>query len=181
MENYTEVKYKGELGEFRKKKCTKCNLEYEATFENFSFRRGGRVKLDSWCRSCKVKQDSKRSRNRVKEGILCRCCSNFKLPNTQLCTYHTVYYVLSNQIKIGRFKHIKTKEQKRELVEQLIEKLALQDYKCAITGIPIELGKNAQLDHIVEICNKGTCELNNLQWVDSRANQTKPTKYKEQL
>lgn len=47
----------------------------------------------------------------------------------------------------------------------LAEKLLQQDQKCAVTGVPISLGDNASLDHIVPRSKSGENTLENTQWV----------------
>ena len=70
------------------------------------------------------------------------------------------------------------KQRKNISREDLLNLLENQNYKCAITGDNLELGVNASLDHIVEKCNGGSCELDNLQWVTKKANNSKPRKFK---
>lgn len=177
MTNFEDTgKYTGKVGIFKTKKCTACHKDFEATRENFS--KAKTSKLQSQCKSCQNKLSLSIKRSKVKEGIYCKGCTNFKLPNSSMCTYHHVQALLSGQRHIGRFQHLKTKEQRNYYIEKLIDMLETQNYKCAITRVPIELGKNASLDHIQEVSQGGTCNLENLQWVDITANKTKSRKYK---
>lgn len=190
MEEYTQLsfdfmtdfedtgKFVGKVGIFKTKKCTKCNVEYEANNENFNKHPATKDKLSSWCRECTVKGSLTGRRKKIKEGIYCASCKKLKLPNSMFCSYHHIQKIIHSQKNMGRFKHLKTKNEITLYVEKLIEKLENQNYKCAITGVTIELGVNASLDHIQEFSQGGTCTLENLQWVDKTANLSKPRKYK---
>jgi hypothetical protein len=170
------------LGIFKTKICTLCKIEYEATSENFkkAMSNTNKDNLSSCCRRCDSFRAKARYVKRKRSGT-CVYCSNDPVEGSQKCEYHNVYYTLLTQTKSGRFKYLKTNKQRKDLVLALISKLKDQNYKCAITGVEIALGINAQLDHIQEICNGGSCELSNLQWVSTVANLTKPKKYKENI
>ena len=52
----------------------------------------------------------------------------------------------------------------------LLNMLIKQNFMCAISGIKLELGKNASLDHIIPKTLGGTNDIDNLQWVDKTIN-----------
>ncbi len=167
------------LGKFKTKLCSKCRNTYEATLEYFCKNPSTKDKLTSWCKECTNKHTTKVSHIRKEKG-LCRVCLNESLPNRSRCAYHTVYALIKTGTTHGRFTQLVTKEQKKDFINKLIKKLEYQQHKCAITGVYISLGDNAHLDHIKEVCNGGSCELDNLQWVSAIANFSKPRKYKEE-
>ena len=45
-----------------------------------------------------------------------------------------------------------------------------QKYKCAYTGIDLEPGVNASLDHIIPKTKGGSNDLTNIQWIDKDVN-----------
>ena len=61
-----------------------------------------------------------------------------------------------------------------DLAEQMLKKLEEQGNKCAVTGEPIDLGTNAQLDHIVGVPERPDLayEPSNLRWVSQKTNQS---------
>lgn len=168
---------KHKLGIVKTKICSKCKIEYEATLENF-----GRYKntLQSYCKTCKHIDDYNRQFI-TKDNSLCKYCNNKRLPNSNVCAYHKIYTNVANQRCQGRFKHLKSKEETKSFVLALLSKLEAQEYRCAISNVPIELGVNASIDHINEFCNGGSCDLDNLQWVSKSANSRKARKYKDRL
>lgn len=164
------------VGEFKLKKCSKCKEFKEATTEYFPKHSHTKSKLNSWCRKC---NSTNSAIFRTKRENLCIYCNNDKLPQTNVCAYHLVYHMIKSQYHCGRFKNLKTTELKKEFALSLIEKIKSQDYKCSITGESLVLGVNASIDHIKDISQGGTCELDNLQWVTKTANARKPRKIKE--
>lgn len=179
MTNFEDTgKLIGKVGIFKTKKCTKCNKEFEATLEFFNKQVTTKDKLKYICKVCDAENTRKSTLNRKLEGIFCINCNELKLENSIFCIKHYMYSCINSQIRMGRFKHINTSKQKHELIKDLINKLILQDYKCAITGEKLELGSNTSLDHIINISEGGNCHIENLQWVTKEANARKPRKYK---
>lgn len=62
----------------------------------------------------------------------------------------------------------------RSIAEQLLERLATQNNKCAISGQSIKLGVNAEIDHIesIAINPERAFDIENLRWVNSTINKT---------
>ena len=62
----------------------------------------------------------------------------------------------------------------RTIAKELLNKLADQSGKCAVSGKPIKLGANAEIDHIEPIATNPSraFELDNMRWVDSTINKT---------
>lgn len=72
------------------------------------------------------------------------------------------------------FKEIARKRTKATRNWALIKELLIkQEYKCAYTGKPLVVGKNASLDHIMPSSKGGSDKINNLQWVDIDINEMK--------
>jgi len=57
---------------------------------------------------------------------------------------------------------------------QLKEQLALQQYRCALSGMKLTK-EEAELDHIVPVSEGGTNDINNLQWLHYSVNRMKGT------
>jgi 5-methylcytosine-specific restriction endonuclease McrA len=51
--------------------------------------------------------------------------------------------------------------------------LCEQHFKCAYTNIPLQIGINASLDHIVPRSKGGSNDRSNLQWIDIGINRLK--------
>lgn len=62
----------------------------------------------------------------------------------------------------------------RVIAEKLLKQLAVQNNKCAISGKSIQLGVNAEIDHIepIAINPAKAFEPDNMRWVDSTINKT---------
>lgn len=60
-------------------------------------------------------------------------------------------------------------------IEAVATKLEAQEFKCALTGVPIVPGKNASLDHVLPRTKypELAAELTNLVWVDHSVNVMK--------
>jgi CRISPR/Cas system Type II protein with McrA/HNH and RuvC-like nuclease domain len=48
-----------------------------------------------------------------------------------------------------------------------------QNGRCALSGVPITIGENASLDHIIPRAKGGTNTIDNYQWVHSDVNMMK--------
>lgn len=57
--------------------------------------------------------------------------------------------------------------------EQLKKKLEVQQGKCALSGFPLTLGLNAELDHIKPTSKQGCRDISNTQWVLKAVNRMK--------
>jgi len=61
-------------------------------------------------------------------------------------------------------------------IAALKQLLVDQDNRCGYTGLPLELGKNASLDHIHPRAKGGSDDIQNLHWVESSVNRMKGDK-----
>jgi 5-methylcytosine-specific restriction endonuclease McrA len=91
----------------------------------------------------------------------CRECSEVAINGHQVC--------LKCYMKIVSNRHLGTRTRWREILE-LFER---QNGKCALSGLPLTLGLNADLDHIVPRSRGGDNDLSNLQWVLEKVNEFK--------
>jgi len=172
------AKFTGKIFSYKMKKCTKCGLTKEANSKNFTKHISSKDKLSTWCTSCKYDRVTSKKQDKLKNTNLCIRCDKERLTNSQCCSFHHIYILLKSQKTNNRFKNLDSKEKTKIFITALLQKLENQNYKCAITGDNLELGVNASLDHIIEKCNGGSCDLDNLQWVTKKANNSKPRKFK---
>lgn len=97
------------------------------------------------------------------EKGMCRNCKNPHLKNQKTCT--RCYLKIFSQNRLGNRKHW----------EALWNKLMQQEFKCYLTGIDLELGDNASIDHVVPLSlgkNKAD-DLDNIKWCEKRINRMK--------
>jgi 5-methylcytosine-specific restriction endonuclease McrA len=57
--------------------------------------------------------------------------------------------------------------------EQLKDKFDQQKGRCALSGFPMTLGVNAELDHIIPVAKGGSRDISNTQWVLRVVNRMK--------
>lgn len=102
-------------------------------------------------------------RNSRFEKGLCKVCKEQHLPNQKTCYKH--YLADLAHIHLGSTKYWKD-------LDLLYTK---QNGKCAISGLPITIGKNASIDHIRPLSKHPELlnDLSNLQWIDERINRMK--------
>ena len=131
-------------------KCVKCGGERDSE----------RVK----CGSCRelAKKTYERAKKRCKDRNLCLDCGKwFCLDGNARC-------------KICYLKRVAHKRlgstSKWKEIDGLFEQ---QSGLCPYTGIPLQLGLNAELDHKVPKSKGGTDDVLNLQWVYSKVNTMK--------
>jgi 5-methylcytosine-specific restriction endonuclease McrA len=64
------------------------------------------------------------------------------------------------------------KTAKKATATELKALLDVQQYCCALSGLPLT-PEDAALDHIVAVSDGGTHEVNNLQWLNAEVNRMK--------
>lgn len=111
------------------------------------------TKCAKLCRSRINKLYRKHIKNRT-----CYNCGKPALSKSKLCEEHWFKQIIKNR----KLYNVPWTD-----LKLLLEK---QSYKCAYTKIPLTLGDNASLDHIIPISKGGKNILSNLQWVDLRIN-----------
>lgn len=165
--------------------CTSCELELTACEKNFR-RKKGKYKygLYSKCRTCediyskeyriknkdKLARKAKLHKQKLSQNGLCvQCGKTEALVSLRLCLKDHIKNICNNTLgDSSRW-------------EELLGLLEDQKYKCALSGLPIEIGVNASIDHIIPQSKNGTHELENLQWVHKNVNQIKWTMSVEEL
>jgi hypothetical protein len=118
-----------------------------------------KVEYGSHCQQCRIRLKQIREK-KIKEGICPRCDKPVMLHHKScidcLWRYRARNYLGSST----RWKELKAHFDK-------------QGGKCVYSGLPIEFGKNAHLDHIVPKSKGGKNELNNYQWLHKNVNRMK--------
>lgn len=94
------------------------------------------------------------------EAGLCRFCKNVHLKEQKVCAICYLKVLAKNNLN------------SRKHGEKLYLKLIEQNYKCYLTGKPIELGVNASLDHVVPRSRNPDLayDLDNIKWCDTKVN-----------
>ncbi len=125
----------------------------------------------SLCERCgkrKTEKTLSRQRRRLASG-LCRRCGNpalFLVRLGRLGSECEECFLKRQAFKLGY--SVPTKAWVR-----LRDKLRQQNFTCPYSGIPLVIGSNASIDHIVARARGGSNELENIQWVDIHVNYAK--------
>lgn len=135
-----------------------------------------------------MKCSIKKCKNEAREGYrLCKSCCEYRLDRTRLkyaqrraaglciiCaqrpSQNACYCKICTLKKIAA-DNLKNRKRAKEIGLLLVQ----QGHRCAYTGLPIILGVNASLDHIIPQSQGGTHELSNLQWIDDGVNRMRRT------
>ena len=167
------------------KRCEKCGvLKVSDSFYRQSDSLDG---LKNWCKTCweryrkeyrsenrtaLIEAKRKKYHEKIANGF-CHSCSNRALEGRTRCSICTIAGLCRQAIGNG------TKEQAKYLLGKLEE----GENKCPYTGEVIELGKSAELDHIYPKLRfpERAREIENLEWVSSRANKAKLDMTKEEF
>ena len=159
------------------------SLPLEAYSKNKRMKDG----LATYCRNCfKKYKDEKKAvtpnydykvgyqknyRLKNMEQGKCRFCTRDILPTSnRYCERHLISDMATKSIGTGD----------RKTIDVLLERLQNNPY-CPYTGEKLILGVNAQLDHVLSRKNhpEKASDINNLEWVTSRANYAKDSLDKE--
>jgi 5-methylcytosine-specific restriction endonuclease McrA len=115
------------------------------------------------CNSCASKNtadDLDRRKERDSRGV-CLICGDARVGEQKYCFKH--YLMSMSQRNLGSTKYH----------QELLDKYNGQGGKCFYTGLPITIGTDASLDHIVPKSRGGKDEIGNLVWCLYRANMLK--------
>jgi 5-methylcytosine-specific restriction endonuclease McrA len=117
----------------------------------------------SRCSRCLDRRRKRYAQRRIENATngLCALCSGQKLDGHRCC--QKCYL---KQVSLG---HLGTATRWRELLDLFYK----QNGICALSGLPLTLGDNADLDHIIPTARGGGNDLDNLQWVLDSVNHMK--------
>ncbi len=120
----------------------------------------------SECLACQTKREARRPKDR---GVgCCRDCHVRDLPlhggRCEMCYF-----------KNASVRHFGSTSQ----WEKLKARFEAQGRRCAYSGVDLELGRNASLDHIVAKFKGGSNAIENLHWVALACNEIKGTRSEE--
>lgn len=130
---------------------------------------GARDQQTKMCSGCLSKATARGYRVRVHRRELAGMCRDCGKPtwseNTKRCRYHYVYSILYNFMP----------RVPPSTIEAVASKLEQQDFRCALTGLPLVPGRNASLDHVYprSVRPDLTSRLDNLVRVDRMVNEVK--------
>jgi len=130
--------------------CTECSNPVEA----------GNLRCTA-CLTRRAKKQKERKSLALSEGK-CRIC--LKVP-----ALPTSRYCVDCYLRRVSFAHFKTETHWKRLKAQY----EAQQGKCALSGVELTLGDNAELDHIKPSSRGGSDELDNVQWVLCVVNRMK--------
>ncbi len=115
-----------------------------------------------WCQACRDKgavRHRSQSAHRLKHNLCYRCASPLGDTPSNYCE--------SCVFKIIAVKNLGDASRADEIAE-LFDK---QSRRCAYTGLPLTLGVDASVDHIIPRSKGGSDALQNLQWVHRQVNR----------
>lgn len=127
-------------------KCSQCGGEVEAG--------------KSWCKTCLEKVRT-RERSYNENGKCKYGCGNDVVQGHTSCTI----CILKTTAKA----HLGS----RTLAKDLLDLFNKQNGICPFTKLPLTIGVNTELDHIIPKTRGGKNELKNFQWVHKKVNQMK--------
>ena len=130
-----------------------------------------KVKPETATNTCnKCKQHNK---NRVKRNRANGKCGNCG----KLSIKPKIYLCEKCWFKLCAYNNLGTRNRWEE-IQDLFYK---QNQICMITGTKLNLGENTSLDHIIPKSRGGSNELENLQWITTKANHFKNDKTMKEL
>lgn len=152
--------------------CKVCRQNYERNRRHLKHLQGlcvnsscqGIVDGSMFCNACKAHRKQTALLKKAK-GVCKQCNEKVHIEGNMNCIYHIVYGTLSQAMK--------RKPHKNEVTEML-NKFNNNPF-CCYTGMPINIGENAELDHKNPLSThpQDKENLDNLQWVSKIANRSK--------
>lgn len=178
------------------KRCNKCGIDKPTSDFGTILRQSGNRTLSAWCKPCcaertrhhrrKREQENRclacggprdeetahcstckaKNANQQKQWIVegrCRNCGGIKLPKVQICE---PCWWKNLSIKV---------DGSVQAVDALKSLFVNQQGRCALTGVPLEVGDNASIDHVQHRSNGGGNEPNNLRFTTIAVNVARQT------
>lgn len=142
------------------KLCRRCGTHFP--LDEFLITGSAWSKPRAYCRPCRraaTRQSMRQIRARRLAAGVCEFCGDTPAAPARLCLVHWAR-AAGSEIGYGTLAGAR----------QLVALLEAQDYRCALTGLPLVPGDNASLDHIVPRAKGGGHALDNLQWVLTEVN-----------
>ncbi len=131
----------------------------------FECKRRGCINIRSTSRFCRehadeINEKAKQRRQKRYDDGKCSKCGLDHLPNSRLCLLHYLKRVAKYTCKDA------------SLTGLIYEQFLKQDKKCFYTGVPLEFGVNASLDHVYpqSLFKDKISDISNLRWVDNNIN-----------
>jgi 5-methylcytosine-specific restriction endonuclease McrA len=136
----------------------------------------GKKSDNNICDDCKIRSNEQRRSRRLKNRLAGKClwCSGSAVSQSTLC----------ESCKKGRrFSNIKSHYRRRYGCgwEELVKLYQAQNKVCAYSGLPITIGVDAELDHIIPKSKNGFDATDNYQWVHCQVNRMKCTMLHEEF
>jgi 5-methylcytosine-specific restriction endonuclease McrA len=113
------------------------------------------------CLARRLEQNRRKKEDAIEKGICAACLTQQALPNSRIC--EVCYFKNTARTHLGTGRVWKL----------LKDKFVEQKGRCALTGFPMTLGVNAELDHIMPVAKGGERNLKNTQWVLRVVNRMK--------
>lgn len=125
------------------------------------------------CQQCNDKRHRSRKEERqhkIKNGICIRC-KDPAVDRLQFCEKHYFYTKSLYLFNTTRYS------------DRLKDLLISQQYKCHYSGIPLKIGVNATIDHVIPVSRAPhlSKDINNMIWCDWRINEVKNSMTPEEL
>lgn len=116
------------------------------------------------CELCmkKSRDNNKRYKNERQKCGICRHCKRPAMEGSLFCDIH----------QLSEISHRYTRRYNCNF-EQLVELHKAQHGRCPYSNLPITIGKDAAIDHIIPKSKGGTNSIENYQWVHRLANNMK--------
>ncbi len=142
--------------------CSECANEFQ------SQRRRPRCPDCShsrWVTQMKTGKE-RRNKERLESGMCLDCGKEVRIGESKWCEYHWIMRLVRNRFSLKG-------ESAQKLSAILLEKLHKQNFICYYTGLPLTVGLNASIEHLLPESNnpESSHDPNNLVWVRIEVNK----------
>lgn len=107
----------------------------------------------------------RRDKQRLEEGMCLDCGKEVRIGESKWCEYHWIMRLVRNRFSLKG-------ESAQKLSAILLEKLHKQNFVCYYTGLPLTVGVNASIEHLLPESNnpESSHDPNNLVWIRLEVN-----------